>query len=63
MFDEIIKKELNKTIIEHKQNKIDNELACKKLDLLAKETKSKVPKGKKRELKNEIFSLKKSFKL
>ena len=63
MIDELIKKELNKTIIECKQKKINKEMAMRRLDKLAVDTKEKVPKGKKRELKNEIFSLKKSFRL
>lgn len=63
MIDELIKRELNKTIIECKQKKINEEIAMKRFDKLAKTTKEQVQKGKKRELKNQIFSIKKSFKL
>jgi len=63
MFDELIQNQINKTIIDLKTKKIKKNIARNKFNKLIIETKNKGPKGKKRAIKNEIFNLKKSFKL
>lgn len=63
MWDFIIQRELNKTIIDTNNKKITKSEAVKKLDKLAIMTRENVKKGQKRELKNNIFQTKKTFKL
>lgn len=59
----IIKKELNKTIINLNTNSIQKSEARTKLNNLIKLTRTNVQKGHKRELKNNIFKVKKRFKI
>lgn len=63
MWNFIIKRELNKTIIDINQKKIPRPIAKNKLDDLIKLTKNNVQKGQKRKLKNNIFRVKKQFKI
>lgn len=63
MWNFIIKRELNKTIIDINQKKISRPIAKNKLDDLIKLTKNNVQKGQKRKLKNNIFRVKKQFKI
>ena len=63
MWDFIIKRELSKTIIDMNQKKIPVQTGKLKLDDLVKLTRENAPKGQKRELKNNIFRVKKQFKI
>lgn len=63
MWDEIIKKELNKTIINFNKKKIKVPEANKKLNELAKLTRTNVQPGRKRQLKKSIFDVKRQFRL
>jgi hypothetical protein len=63
MWDFIIQRELSKTVVAINQKKIPTKTARTKLDDLVKLTKANVQKGRKRELKNNIFRVKKQFKL
>lgn len=63
MWDFIIKRELSKTVVNLNQKKIPVPVARNKLDDLVKLTKANAPKGQKRELKNNIFRVKKQFKI
>lgn len=63
MWDFIINRELNKTIVDVNKNKMPQKDAQNKLDDLMKLTKENAPKGQKREIKNNIFRVKKQFKL
>jgi len=62
MWDMIIKKELNKTIINLNTNSIQKSEARTKLNNLIKLTRTNVQKGHKRELKNNIFKVKRDLK-
>lgn len=62
MFDFIIKRELNKLIIDVERKKLSKLDAIPKLDEMMKKTKL-APKGCKRQLKNNIFQTKKKWKL
>lgn len=63
MWDFIIQRELNKTVIGMNKKKIHPKDAGIKLNNLIQLTKTNVIKGKKRELKKSIFKVKKQFKL
>ena len=63
MWDLIIKRKLNETIIGINKKTLSMPVARKRLDRLVQLTKMNVPKGRKRELKNDIFGVKKIFKL
>lgn len=63
MWDFIIQRELSKTVVAINKKRIPVKTARMKLDDLVKLTRINVSKGKKRQLKNNIFKVKKQFKL
>jgi len=63
MWNFIIQRELSKTVVDLNKNKIAAPLAKTKLDNLVKLTRENASKGQKRELKNNIFKVKKQFKI
>lgn len=63
MWDFIIKRELSKTVVDLNKHKITDQVAKTKLNKLMVQTRENAPKGQKRELKNNIFKVKKHFKI
>lgn len=63
MWNFIIKRELNKTIVDMNKKRMPVPAAKNKLNDLVTLTKENAPKGQKRELKKNIFKVKKQFKI
>ena len=59
MFDKIIKQKLNKIMVDVPKNNLRKNTANKQLNEMLKITKFDLMKGHKREVKNEIFKVKK----
>lgn len=63
MWDLIIKKEINRTIIDAKRQNLNPSIINKRLDDLVLQTKKNAPPGTKRLIKKNIFDVKKQFRL